>query len=260
MCGAHSSRGDFFQRDWSQEELDCDPHINVLEVRAAREGLVNLASAGDRVRLYVDSTAALYYIKKQGGTRSRALAMEALALWEASETCQVDLLPPQWISTHENVGADFLTRNRMQHWELMLRRDLFRQIVDHFQVFPSLDAFASRITAQMPRYMSWFPDPLAIAQDTMLAQWDAVTYLFPPVPMLPKVLQKIKLEGIKAILICPRWPSSMWWTLATDMLVEPPLSLPHSHSALENLTGKSIQCYLDPLVAMVVSGATTGSH
>ena len=35
MCGAHSSRGGFFQRPWSVEELGDDPHINLLELRAA---------------------------------------------------------------------------------------------------------------------------------------------------------------------------------------------------------------------------------
>ena len=81
MCGAHSSRGSFYQRPSSPEELSQDLHINLLELRAAREGLANLASPGDRVRLYVDSTTALFYIRKQGGTRSLALANEAFSLW-----------------------------------------------------------------------------------------------------------------------------------------------------------------------------------
>ena len=257
MCGAHNSRGDFYQRLWTPEELDLDLHINQLEIRAAREGLVNLASRGDRVRLFVDSTAALFYIKKQGGTRSHSLAREAIALWKDSISNDIDLLPPQWISSSDNLGADFLTRNRLQHWELMLDRRLFIQIVEHFQVFPSLDAFATNRTAQLPRYMSWYRDDQAIAQNAMLASWDPVTYLFPPVPMLMKVLQKVQREGIMAVLVCPRWPSSMWWSLATSMLVEPPLSLPHFRSALVNMTGEPLQIYLDPLVALIISGCTT---
>ena len=84
------------------------------------ENLAKLASPGDRVRLYVDSTTALYYIRKQGGTRSLALANEAITLWEESLKNGIDLLSPQWISTHDNVAADFLSRNCINHWELML--------------------------------------------------------------------------------------------------------------------------------------------
>ena len=51
-----------------------------------RKVSINLAEPGDRVRLFVDSTAALYYIRKQGGTRSHALAKEAANLWRDSST------------------------------------------------------------------------------------------------------------------------------------------------------------------------------
>ena len=37
VYAAHDSRGVMFRRDWSQEELDEDLHINLLEVRAAKE-------------------------------------------------------------------------------------------------------------------------------------------------------------------------------------------------------------------------------
>ena len=260
MCGAHSSRGDFFQRPWSASELASEPHINLLELRAAREGLRHLASSGDIVRLFIDNTTALHYIRKQGGTRSHRLGSEAVTLWKETIDSDISLLAPQWIASSDNVSADFLSRNHIHHWELMLDRDLFRQILEHFQVFPTLDAFASRQTHQLPRYMSWFPDSRAVARDAMIAKWDSVTYLFPPVPLLLKVLQKIRAEGCKAILVCPRWPSSMWWTLATDMLVEPPYSLPHFRSALVNLSGEPFQSYLDPLVALVLSGNSSAIH
>lgn len=42
MCGAHNSRGEFFQRSWTPQELSSDPHINVLEARVAKEGLASL--------------------------------------------------------------------------------------------------------------------------------------------------------------------------------------------------------------------------
>ena len=44
--GGHSSRGDFIQRTWSQDEKV--HHINLLETRAARESVAQLADPGDR--------------------------------------------------------------------------------------------------------------------------------------------------------------------------------------------------------------------
>ena len=49
--------------------------------------------------------------------------------------------------------------------------------------------------------MSWKPDLNAVGRDTMLYKWDEVTYLFPPVPMIPKVLNKVQEEGITAIMV-----------------------------------------------------------
>ena len=73
-AGAHTSKGQFLQRDWTPEELSKDPHINLLEVRAAREAVLAFARPGDQVRLHVDSKVAAAYLRKQGGTRSNILS------------------------------------------------------------------------------------------------------------------------------------------------------------------------------------------
>ena len=91
MCGSHNSRGQFTQREWSAEELSHSPHINLLECRAAKEGVASLAVPGDRVRLWLDSTTAASYIRRQGGTKSHSLAQEAVALWEDAINRDVEL-------------------------------------------------------------------------------------------------------------------------------------------------------------------------
>ena len=84
-AGAHTSRGEFHQRDWTEEELGENPHINLLEVRSAREAVVAFAQPGDRVRLHVDSKVAAAYLRKQGGTRSDILSLEACLVWDVLE-------------------------------------------------------------------------------------------------------------------------------------------------------------------------------
>ena len=57
MGGAHNSRGQFQQRLWTEEEQSHNFHINLLELRAAREAL-SLTNPGDMVRLHVDPKTA----------------------------------------------------------------------------------------------------------------------------------------------------------------------------------------------------------
>ena len=102
--------------------------------------------------------------------------------------------------------------------------------------------------------MSWERDLQAVAQDAMIQSWDPVSYLFPPVPLLPKVIRMIKDQRIRAILVCPQWPSALWWGLVTEMMVEPPMLLPHYRSILRTLDNSPVSPYLDPLVALHLSG------
>ena len=240
--GAHSSRGEYIQRSWTKEELASDPHINLFELRAAKEAVFDFAQIGDRVRLHIDSKVACAYVRKQGGTKSDLLSEEASELWEEMEARQVTLLTPHWISTSDNTGADFLSRHRLDTWEIKLAEDLFKMVLRHFQV----GAFASRLTKQLDRYMSWEEDKEAVSRDALLSPWDETTWLF--------LVHKVKEEGIMAILICPYWPTSLWWLLVQELIVAPPLPLPPYKVSTRNMRGGPVGVYLDPLQALLISG------
>ena len=98
MGGARSSRGTFFQRAWTKDELDADYHINLLEIRAARDGISALAQTGDCVRLHMDNMTACAYVRKQGGTKSSLLSQEACLLWDQSVSKNIEILTPHWLS------------------------------------------------------------------------------------------------------------------------------------------------------------------
>ena len=108
-CGAHDLTGNFFQQTWTEEELSLDPHINVLELIAAKEAVAHLAVEGDVIRLYLDSQVAASYIRRQGGTKSDAMSWEACKLWELVQQKKVSLVTPHWISTKDNCSADLLS-------------------------------------------------------------------------------------------------------------------------------------------------------
>ena len=246
MGGSHCSRGNFQQREWEEEELDL--HINFLELRAARESL-SLAKPGDQVRLHLDNKTAVAYIMRMGGTRSSLLNSEACLMWKEAIALKINLLSPVWLSTKENMEADFLSRNNLHQWECVLSRETFLFILDHFSTYPSLDVFASRETHQLKRYMSWYQDPQAVAQNALIHPWDPVSYLFPPVPMIMKCLHKIKDEKVEVIMVIPHWPTSLWWPLILELMVEPLLPLSH-YKMILSMTNHLDLPYLNPLVAV----------
>ena len=57
----------------------------------------------------------------------------------------------------------------------------------------------------MPRYMTWDNDHTAVAVNALDYDWDLVTWLFPPYPLLSLVLERVQEQQIEAILICPGW-------------------------------------------------------
>ena len=257
--GACSSRGDFYQRSWEDNDLQDDPHIAFLETRSAKEGVLALANVGDRVRLHIDNVAACAYIRRQGGTKSSILSTEACSLWQEAFKKNITILTPHWLSSKDNASADFLSRNDLDQWEFGLSAKVFGWVLETFSLKPTLDAFASAESARLPRYMTWFPDSNAVAQDALLNDWDPISYLFPPVPLILKVLNRVKEQQIRAILICPWWPTAVWWTLVEEMLVVPPLRLPHFKEILLKAKGAPVLPYLEPLVAVHILGSSSPS-
>lgn len=59
-----------------------------------------------------------------------------------------------------------------------------------------------------------------------IAWYGIFAYDFPPIPLLPKVLRKMKAEPCQILLIAPAWPRQHWYT---ELLlpVPPPIRLPH---------------------------------
>jgi hypothetical protein len=66
------------------------------------------------------------------------------------------------------------------------------------------------------------PGPLAETAeilDCFSCRWNSETpYLFPPVQIIDRVLQKIRTEKVTALLVVPKWPSQPWWTLFCQLV------------------------------------------
>lgn len=121
------------------------------------------------VHLKMDNRTAISYINHMGGTRSHTLSQSACDLWhwclQKGITLSAEHLPGK-----ENLRADRESRTLLSTAEWMLERSVCLKVM---QVLGpcSVDLFASRINNQLDRYVSWRPDPFAIATDTFQQSW-----------------------------------------------------------------------------------------
>ena len=91
---------------------------------------------------------------------------------------------------------------------------------------PDINLFASRINHQLPHYVSYTPDPEAIAIDAFNLNWSNLNfYTFPPVSVIPTVLNKLTTEGAQGICVLPDWPRQPWYPRALQLLVQNPVYL-----------------------------------
>ena len=69
--------------------------------------------------------------------------------------------------------------------------------------------FATRLNKQLLVYVSLCPDPQAFDTDALSMDWDIFPfpYLFPPPPILPVLLQKVKQSDNTFLVIALLWAS-----------------------------------------------------
>ena len=197
--GAYDDKGNYIQHEWSPSESDW--HINLQELYGAVAALRSMAKPGDHVLLRLDNTSAAAYLRKKGGTKSVKLCKLAVEAgrWLLHNNIRITL---QHVSSEENDLADMLSRFHLNFWEFSLRKEIFIYVVQYFKdlvgLTPTCDIFASHLTAMMSNYCSWREDHLASARDAFLMKnWTTFPYLFPPTPILTRVLREIELRGYR---------------------------------------------------------------
>ena len=81
----------------------------------------------------------------------------------------------------------------------------------------------------MDRYWSPVPDPQALAWDAMAQDWSQEPlYMFPPTPLLPAILRKLKNQPHHAVTLLLPWREGAVW-------------FPHLLSLLQEEGAKTIQ-------------------
>ena len=86
--------------------------------------------------------------------------------------------------------------------------------------------------------------------------WDPVTWLFPPVHLIPLSLERVSEQQIEGILICPRWKGAMWLPQLVKLRMEmAPIQLPAAVDCLRLPRGSIEELpNLDPLYTFNIRG------
>jgi len=104
--------------------------------------------------------------------------------------------------------------------EWQLQPGTFLKITDTLGT-PEIDLFACRLNNQLPKYVSWKPDPGACHVDAFSFSWSGkFVYIFPPFSLLNRCLQKLENDQTLALLIASVWPTQAWWPRLLSLLVD----------------------------------------
>ena len=133
-----------------------------------------------------------------------------------------------WVSAahipgKNNIEADQQSRILQDATEWKLHPELFQKIVDKFGK-PDIDLFASRISRQLKSYVSWHPEPEAMAVNAFSLNWNNnYFYMFPPFSLVGRVLAKINRDKTEAVIVVPDWSTQYWYPQLMQMTSHEPI-------------------------------------
>ena len=244
---------------WSPEEREL--HINALELKAAFFALKCFLKdmTNVSVLLQLDNRTAVAYINKQGGTHSKLLNQMACELWEWALHQKIQILAVH-IAGVTNQIADFESRNSQDSSDWQLNPSYFKQLMTVLCQC-DVDLFANRLNAQLSKFYSWKPDPLAQGTDALSVPWTKMKpYAFPPFSLIGRCLARVRSEKITLLLVTPVWQTQPWYPQCLRMSVAPPVLLPVSRDLLMSVSTPMSHPLLEnnslSLAAWLVSGET----
>ena len=200
-----------------------DQSINVKELLALSRFLELYPEVENcTVTWRVDNNSALASIRNQGSVKSWPLCVVSVNILKRADARNI-IIEPIRISSTENIIADSGSRFKVvQDWSLA--DSLARKLFNVFGT-PDVDLMASDQSRKCPIFYSWTVEDQeawgtdSLAKDVNWAHW-SLPYCFPPFPLLPQVLQKVReLKVLRMILVAPWWPTKPYFPTLLSMLV-----------------------------------------
>ena len=197
-----------------------------LELVAGCLAIVIGARTGFNKQSMCIATTVLY--SQAGGTHYLTLFHKTVELFPLLSKLAIILAPTHLPGAH-NVTMDALSQldsPSPMEWHLLL--GTFNSLFSAFWT-PLMDMFVTTENKVTPIYVSPYPADRAWAVDTLPISWDdlGLIYAFPPAPIVPKTLERIKTyQRMIVILILSQHPSQPWHPLLLQLSVQPRIPLP----------------------------------
>lgn len=118
------------------------------------------------IRLLTDNTTAIAVLNHMGTSHSDPCNRFGKDIWEWCIARHI------WISAahipgSQNITADLESRKMHSSTEWMIDSTILHEAIVKINFRPDIDLFASRLNTQFPRYVSFRPDPRAVAIDAL---------------------------------------------------------------------------------------------
>ena len=216
-------------------------HINCLEMEAVYLTVKHFLPylINKNVLIQTDNSTVTCYLNHQGGTKSLQLWHLTWKLWSLVLENNI-YLKSVHIAGKKNFLEDTLSRQgSVLRTEWSMNNSVVSRIF-HLWDCPMMDLFATFHNKKTQLFCSWMTHQKAFAIDAMSISWQNMfAYAFPPIQMIPRVLQHMKRYHCKIILIAPHWPRQFWFPILLNMLVDFPIKLPPWENLLSQAKGKT---------------------
>ena len=191
-------------------------HITAKELLAVRNALQDTKQhlqQGQAIKIITDNMAVRAVINKGVSHSPRLMQIYRDILRLCLK--QGIVLQAEYIPTHLNVDADFLSRiNPAGEWSLpsaIIRRS------EEWFGRRTIDLFASPESAVCRRYCSIIPHADSLG-DAFAHNWSQErAWLCPPFALLSRVVEQLHRQGGEAVLIAPHWPAAPWYPALGNM-------------------------------------------
>ncbi|KAF7250030.1 hypothetical protein EYD10_04637 [Varanus komodoensis] len=224
------------QGTWTRQEAR--KHINVLELQAIFNALKALKTVLCRqvVQIASDNIPAVFYINKQGGTKSPVLARLSMDIWDWCIPRGIMLIAIHLAGT-DNIEADMLSRHMLTTHEWELARQTCAKLF-RLWGYPEIDLFAAQNNRVCARYCSRMGIGSGSMGDALMVPWTNMTfYAFPPIPLLTRVVARIAQHCATGILITPWWLRQPWFATLLRLSEGTFLHLPNISQLLTQQDG-----------------------
>ncbi|XP_071400930.1 LOW QUALITY PROTEIN: uncharacterized protein [Centroberyx affinis] len=212
---------------------------HVLELRVVYLALRALLPFihGSHVLVRTNNSSTVYHVNHQGGTKSlRCLKVaQRLLFWAFPHLASLRAV---YVPGVLNRAADLLSRSGPLPGEWRLHPEVVVSLWIRFGRAQA-NLFASRETTHCTIWFSLMHQSSPLGLDALSQEWpEGLLYAFPPLPLIPHVLNRITQGCYKVLLVAPRWPGRHWFPALLRLVHGRPWPLPLRADLLSQAGGQ----------------------